>query len=185
MTEVEIIESIQSGNTKAFSILVERYQEMVFRTAIGFIHNKEDAEDLTQEIFVKVYQSLGSFMGKSEFSTWIYRITVNTALNCVRRKKIERFFDFSDEQLQPVLHQQESADNPEQTMINDESDKLISNAIDKLSQKQKTAFVLSRYEELSQKEIAAIMQTTEGAVEQHLQRAKVNLQKRLTSIVGK
>lgn len=185
MTEVEIIQSIQSGNTKVFRILVERYQDMVFRTTIGFTHNQEDAEDLTQEVFVKVFQSLNSFQGKSEFSTWLYRITVNMALNFVRRKKIERFFDFSDEQLQPILHQQKSDENPEQTMINDESDQLIRNAIDKLSAKQRTAFVLSRYEELSQKEIAAIMQTTVGAVEQHLQRAKGNLQKRLSAIVGK
>lgn len=185
MTDVEIIQSILSGNTDRFRVLVEKYQSMVFRTAIGFIHSKEDAEDLTQEIFLKAFQSLDSFMGHSEFSTWLYRITVNLSLNAVDRRKIARFFDYTDEKHQAVINMQNSEATPEQAMIDKERDKQVRNAIDQLSRKQKTAFILSRYEELPQKEIAAIMQTTEGAVEQHLQRAKVNLQKRLASIVGK
>jgi RNA polymerase sigma-70 factor, ECF subfamily len=185
MTEAEIIQSIISGNTEAFKILVDKYQTMVFRTAMGFVHSKEDAEDLTQEIFIKVFQSLGSFMEKSEFSTWIYRITVNMSLNYVNRKKIERFFDLTNEKLQSLFEKQDEEANPEQEMINNERDQLIRNAIDKLSEKQKTAFVLNKYENLSQREIADIMQTSEGAVEQHLQRAKVNLQKKLSSLVGK
>jgi len=185
MTEVEIIQSIKSGNTEAFKILVEKYQTMVFRTAMGFVHSKQDAEDLTQEIFIKVFQSLGSFMEKSEFSTWLYRITINMSLNYVNRKKIERFFNLTNEKLQSLIEKQDETVNPEQEMINNESDNLIRKAIDKLSEKQKTAFVLSKYENLTQREIADIMQTSEGAVEQHLLRAKINLQKKLSSLVGK
>lgn len=185
MTEVEIIQSVKSGNTEAYKILVEKYQTMVFRTAMGFVHSKEDAEDLSQEIFIKVFQSLGSFLEKSEFSTWIYRITVNMSLNFVNRKKFERFFDITNEKLQSLFEKQDEDVNPEQSMINHERDQLIRNAIDKLSEKQKTAFVLNKYENLTQREIADIMQTSEGAVEQHLQRAKGNLQKKLSSLVGK
>jgi RNA polymerase sigma-70 factor (ECF subfamily) len=185
MTEVEIIQSIKSGNTEAFKTLVEKYQTMVFRTAMGFVHSKEDAEDLTQEIFVKGFQSIGNFMEKAEFSTWLYRITVNMSLNYVNRKKIERFFDLTNEKTQSLFEKQDEAVNPEQRMINNERDQLIRKAIDRLSEKQRTAFVLNKYENLSQREIAAIMQISEGAVEQHLQRAKVNLQKKLSSLVGK
>jgi RNA polymerase sigma-70 factor (ECF subfamily) len=185
MTEAEIIQSITSGNTDAFKTLVEKYQTMVFRTAMGFVHNKEDAEDLTQEIFIKAFQSLGSFMEKSEFSTWLYRITINMSLNYLNANKIAGYFEFVEEKIHLLFNRQDESRNPEQQITDNENEIMIRKAIDKLSDKQRTAFILSKYEDLSQKEIAAIMQTTEGAIEQHLQRAKVSLQKRLSYLVGK
>ena len=76
MSEQQLIKEILSGNTNAFKILVDRHQGMVFRTAMGFVHSKEDAEDITQEVFIQAFRSLSAFQEKSEFSTWLYRITV-------------------------------------------------------------------------------------------------------------
>ena len=81
MHESELIQSILDGNQQDFKLLIKKYETNVFRAAIGFLHNKQDAEEITQDVFVKVYQSLSSFKGKAAFSTWLYRITVNTSLN--------------------------------------------------------------------------------------------------------
>ena len=85
MTDSEIIRLILEGDRQIFRILVEKYQSMVFRTCIGFLHNKDDADDLTQEVFIQAYQSLRGFKGEAAFSTWIYRIAVNASLNMVRK----------------------------------------------------------------------------------------------------
>ena len=92
MHEVELIQSILYGNQQNFKLLIKKYEANVFRTAIGFLHNKQDAEEITQDVFVKVYQSLSSFRGKAAFSTWLYRITVNTCLNYLRKKKRRGFW---------------------------------------------------------------------------------------------
>ena len=80
MTDQQIIQQILSGNINTFEMLVRKYQQMVFRTAMGFVHSKEDAEDISQDVFLKAYSSLQQFKGEAEFSTWLYRITINTAM---------------------------------------------------------------------------------------------------------
>lgn len=183
MIDSEYIQAVRSGNTAAFKPLVERYQQLVFRTVVGFLHHQEEAEDLTQEIFVKIWQSLDTFSGDSTISTWIYRITVNHSLNYLRQKKRNTLFSFAEELFQQLLNKADEETIPEDEL--EARDRQIRAAIDSLSEKQRTAFVLSKYEELSQKEIARIMETSEGSVEQHLQRAKKNLQKKLSHLVGK
>lgn len=183
MIDSEYIQAVRSGNTAAFKPLVERYQQLVFRTVVGFLHHQEEAEDLTQEIFVKIWQSLDTFSGDSTISTWIYRITVNHSLNYLRQKKRNTLFSFAEELFQQLLNKSDEETIPEDEL--EARDRQIRAAIDSLSEKQRTAFVLSKYEELSQKEIARIMETSEGSVEQHLQRAKKNLQKKLSHLVGK
>lgn len=183
MIDSEYIQAVRSGNTDAFKPLVERYQQLVFRTVVGFLHHQEEAEDLTQEIFVKIWQSLDTFSGDSTISTWIYRITVNHSLNYLRQKKRNTLFSFAEELFQQLLNKSDEETIPEDEL--EARDRQIRAAIDSLSEKQRTAFVLSKYEELSQKEIARIMETSEGSVEQHLQRAKKNLQKKLSHLVGK
>jgi RNA polymerase sigma-70 factor (ECF subfamily) len=176
MSDEQLIGEIVSGNHAAFKSLMDKYQLQVFRTVMGFVHTKEDAEDVTQDIFVRVYQSLSTFQYESEFSTWLYRITLNMSLNFLRRNRksglqqsLETIFSLHSEEKTP-LEKLESA----------ERDRRIRMAIDSLPEKQRMAFILSRYEELPQKKIAAVMNRSEGAVEQLLQRAKENLKKKLT-----
>jgi RNA polymerase sigma factor (sigma-70 family) len=87
MTDSEIIRLIINGDRQVFRMLVEKYQSMVFRTCMGFVHNKDDADDLTQDIFIQTYQSLQGFKGDAAFSTWIYRISVTSV-----KKKLEQLF---------------------------------------------------------------------------------------------
>lgn len=139
MTDSEYIQAVRSGDTAAFKPLVERYQQLVFRTAMGFLHHQEEAEDLTQDIFIKVWQSLESFSGESTFSTWIYWITVNHSLNHLRRKKRQDFFSFAEDLFQQLLNKPEEEAIPEDEL--EARDRHIRTAIDSLSEKQRTAFV--------------------------------------------
>lgn len=185
MTEQQIIQAILSGDHSKFEWLVEKYQAMVFRTAMGFVHNKEDAEDLTQDVFIRVFQAFKTFNGDAEFSTWLYRITVNTSINHLNKIKNKGLLHFAEDILQQLFNKASEDQNPQQQLEQTERDKAIRKAIDALPEKQRTAFILSKYDDLTQKEIAAIMQSTEGSVEQLLQRAKSRLQKKLSPIVGK
>lgn len=185
MHEIEIIQNIQAGKTNEFKRLVEKHQSIVFRTALGFVHIKEDAEDLTQEVFIRVFQSLDSFRGNAEFSTWLYRITVNICLNHLNKNRGRGIIQFAEDMMQSLFNKAGVNKNPVEELIEVERETAIRNAIDSLPEKQRTTFILSKYDELSQKEIAQIMQISEGAVEQHLQRGKINLQKKLRRLIGK
>lgn len=177
--ELEIIKEILNGNTEKFSVIANDYASLLFRVAIGYMHSKEEAEDIVQEVLIKAYNSLNTFKGESKLSTWLYRITVNTCINELNRRKRTSFFS-SIEDFQGHFFDIGSQKNPEQQLIEEESNRKVRKAIDKLPTKQKTAFILQRYKELSQKEISEIMEITEGAVEQLLQRGKSNLKKRLS-----
>jgi RNA polymerase sigma-70 factor, ECF subfamily len=186
MTDRELIKLILQGDKEKFRILVEQYQHMVFRTCIGFLHDKDDADDLTQDIFIQAYQSLHSFKGDSAFSTWIYRISVNASLNWVRKRsrnvvlnRLEALFGSAGEK--EISLPVSDTENPETILIRQEHSQWVQNALDRLPEKQRTALILSKYDDLSQKEIAEIMKTTEGAVEALIQRAKTNLRLKLSS----
>ena len=181
MSDEQLIKDIISGNQAAFKNLMEKYQLQVFRTVMGFVHLKEDAEEVTQDIFVRVYQSLSSFHHDAEFSTWLYRITVNTSLNFLRSNRKNRLL----QSLEAIFSHRSEEKTPLEELEHAERDRRIRMAIDALPEKQRMAFILSRYEELPQKKIAAVMNRSEGAVEQLLQRAKENLQKKLSPTIGK
>ncbi len=186
MTDSVLIEHISNGNRDLFRVLVERYQKMVFRTCLGFIHNKDDADDLTQEVFIQAYLSLSTFKGTSSFSTWIYRIAVNASLNKVRKSSKNIFLQQFEKLLPGNKHGEISIslpenENPENLLIQDEHRAWVQKALNSLPENQRTAIVLSKYDDLSQKEIAEIMNTSEGAVEALIQRAKANLREKLSS----
>lgn len=175
MQESEIIRSIRDGHTADFSLLVKAHEVTVFRIVMGFMHQKEDAEDVTQEVFVKAFQSLDRFAGRSSFSTWLYRIAIHTSLNELKKRKRKRLWTLATE-----LFQLPSGNkDPEQEMSGKTEQEQIRKAIDTLPEKQRLAFILSRYEELPQREVARIMELSEGAVEQLLIRARDNLKKKL------
>jgi RNA polymerase sigma-70 factor, ECF subfamily len=185
MTDSEIIIKVLHGDRNSFGILVEKYQSLVFRTCMGFLHDKDDCDDLTQEIFIQAYLSLKSFKGESAFSTWLYRIAVNASLNKVRRNSgnpILNHLDslFGSGKEKEISLPASDLENPESILIRQEHSKWLQNALDSLPENQRTAIVLSKYDDLPQKEIADIMQTTEGAVEALLQRAKANLRLKLS-----
>ena len=182
--ELEIISEILNGNTEKFGVIAEKYAEQLFRVALGYMHSKEEAEDIVQEVLIKAFNSLNTFKGNSKLSTWLYRITVNSCLNQINKHKRTSLFS-SIEEIKGQGLDSSDQKNPEQQLIEEERNLKVRKAIDSLPTNQKTAFILQRYKELSQKEISEVMGVTEGAVEQLLQRGKRHLKKRLKKSVGK
>ncbi len=173
MQETVLIQSILAGHTDGFAQLVKTYEAAVFRIVMGFVHQKEDAEDITQEVFIRAFQSLAGFAGHSSFSTWLYRIAIHTSLNELKRRKRRRLWSLAAEMLQLPSG---NKDPVQELSAKTEQDQ-IRKAIDRLPGKQRMAFILSRYEELPQREVAQVMEISEGAVEQLLLRARENLKK--------
>ncbi len=181
MTDSEIISLILKGDRNLYREIVDRYKTMVFRICIGFLHNKDDADDLTQDIFIQAYTSLLGFKGGSAFSTWLYRIAVNACLNTTRKAKFNfiRVGDHTSEAKEinlPVAHYEE----PDKILMRKEQQEIFQKALDGLKENQRTAIVLSKYDDMSQREIAEIMNISEGNVESLLFRAKASLREKLS-----
>ena len=183
MTEEELIKNLKSGDLNSFRLLVDEHQKKVLNTCNRFVNNREDAEDLTQEVFVEVYKSVSAFRGDAKISTWIYRIAVTKSLDYLRKKKRKKRFGimkniFSDDNDDREIQASESSDPGKQAEDEDRL-RILNSALEKLPENQRAAFTLSKYDEMSYAEIAEILKTSTSAVDALIQRAKNNLKKRL------
>lgn len=160
----------------AFRSLYGLYAERVYNTALSYVKNKSDAEEITQDVFLNVYKHAGKYRGEASLSTWIYRITVNTSLNRLKRKKKWTFLQISEQQ--EMAH----FDHPGVLLEQKEYARWLFRLIDGLADNQKTAIILSYVEQLPRKEVAQIMDTTVKSVESLLQRAKKNMRKKMEEI---
>ncbi len=189
MTDSEIIKQISNKNRDVFGILIEKYQQQVFHTCMGFLHQKEDAEEIAQDVFIEVYKSIGKFRKEAKLSTWLYRIAVNKSLNRIRNnkknkwlRKVENFFGSAKE---ANLEIEDNSQRSELLVENDEISRVLQSALNALPEKQKTAFVLRKYDDLSYSEISSVMSLSVSSVESLIHRAKVNLQEKLTDFYKK
>jgi RNA polymerase sigma-70 factor, ECF subfamily len=183
MTDQELITGILNNDKPVIQLLVHKYHKQVIKTAFHFVHDMDDAEDLAQDVCIEILESIGQFKRTSSLSTWIYRVTVNKSLNFVRKNKrkqlvrqFETFFHKADGNSSTIISEPSANDD---AFDNSERKQILDNAINSLPENQKTAFILSKYEELSYKEITEIMNLSLSSVESLLQRAKQNLQKKL------
>ena len=187
MNEFELIQELRSKNEQAFKTLVETYQDMVFNTAIGIVQNAQDAEDVAQEVFIRVFRSIHSFKGESKLSTWIYRITTSCALDLIRSRKSKKRFAFLQrlfgENNEPI-YEVPDFNHPGVAMDQKENAAKLFKAIDQLPENQKVAFTLHKLEDLSYQEISEVMQTSVSAVESLMHKAKQNLKKILEKEIG-
>ncbi len=184
MNETEIIEKLQQGNEPAFKQLVDNYQKLVVNTCFGMVHNKHDAEDIAQEVFIEVFRSVHKFRADAKLSTWLYRIAVNRSLNFIRDNKKRKWFQSFEDSVQSKNSELQNitssiSEQPEFQLENQQRATILHEAIDSLAQNQKVAFTLSKYEELSYKEISEVMDLSVSSIESLLHRAKKNLQKKL------
>jgi len=182
--DTELIEGLRAGSQEAFRSLVDTYQQRVIRTCKGFVQSDDDAEDIAQEVFIEIWKSFNKFRGDAELSTWIYRISVNKSLNFIRsayKRKMLSFFQFPDSTISSFTDDLAvSTDySPDDDLGRSEQAEAVKKAIDSLPSKQRTAFILSKYDDLSYKEIADVMNSTIPSVESLIFRARQNLQKRL------
>lgn len=183
MTDAELIAGIQERQRSAFRTLVDTYRDQVIKTAFYFLGDMADAEDLSQEIFIEIIGSVHKFRQTSTLKTWIYRITVNKALNMVKQRKRKGIIL----RLESLFHGNQTAylSQPEEPFIlNDlyekkETRSLIQKAIDNLPVNQRIAFVLHKFEDQPYKQIAGIMNISLSSVESLIFRARQNLQKQL------
>jgi len=184
--EKSCIKSIVSGSEEALEWLYNHYSDRVFNTLISYTKNEEDAEELLQDVFVTIYHTAASFQYNSSVSTWIYRIAVNKALDFLRKKNSQKrsgiFTSLYRKDSGQVAVESPDFDHPGIKMENLEDARFIFNAIDKLSENQKTAFILTQIEGLPQKEVADIMKQSRKSVESLVQRAKAGLRKELEKL---
>ncbi len=183
MTESQIIEGILQGDEEAFKELVDKYQSLVLNTCNSFLHNRQDAEDLTQEVFIEAFRSISKFHGKSSLSTWLYRISVNKSLNFIRDNKKRKIMTRIDNPFSggngDNRLEVEDPDPPYNDIEDTKNEKveLLHQSLASLPKNQKVAFTLSKFEDLSYKQISEIMGISLSSVEGLIHRAKRNMQK--------
>jgi RNA polymerase sigma factor (sigma-70 family) len=177
-----LVEQLKQGDEAAFKTIVETWQSMVYNTALGIVQNQEDAEDIAQEVFVQVYQSIHSFKGESKLSTWLYRITITKSLDHERRKKRKKRFAFVRSifgEQNEVLVNPPDFHHPGVVLDNKQEAAVLFRAIAELPENQRLAFTLNKVEGLSYQEVSDIMNSTVSSVESLMHRAKNNLKKKL------
>lgn len=159
-TDLQLIERFQNGDETAFNEIVLRYQQKVYWIARRYLGDHDDADDVVQEVFVKVYDALRSFRKDSAVSTWLYRISVNQSLNFIRWKKVKTFL-----RLDEVREEQISDDaTPHEHLEDKEGRSLIDEAVQGLPEKQRAVFVLRYYQDLTYEEIAETLKTSIGGL---------------------
>ncbi|MFT7331099.1 MAG: RNA polymerase sigma factor (sigma-70 family) [Roseivirga sp.] len=166
------IKKTLEGDSNSFSVLVERYQNMVFALALKMLKHREESEEVSQDTFIKVYKSLSKFNGESKFSTWIYRIAYNTCLDRIKKNsKYNNNVEINEITSNEISHTESIFDSLE----NKERSIIVKQCMDKLPEDERIIIHLFYFEELSLKEIVGIVSMTEGNVKVKLFRARKKL----------
>jgi RNA polymerase sigma factor (sigma-70 family) len=179
LNEPELILSLQKGDQLAFKQLVETWQNMVYNTVLSIVQDRHEAEDVSQEVFIQVYQSVKGFRGDAKLSTWIYRVAVSKALDAERKKRSKkRIANLKSwiglgEKEEEAIH----FHHPGVQLDNKERAAHLFRAMQKLPENQRIAFTLIKAEGLDYGETAGIMNISVKAVEALMHRAKENLRK--------
>ena len=179
-----LVAQSRQGDTVAFGELVRRYEAKIFRLALHVTQNREDAEDVLQETFMKAYEHLDQFQGNSKFYTWIVRIAVNQALMKLRRRKTDKSVSL-DETIdtgEDTIVREIAAwdENPEQRFSREELGGILDTAVESLEPPYRSVFVLRDIEELSTEETADALGLSIPAVKSRLLRARLQLREKLT-----
>lgn len=182
-SDQELVRETRAGNAEAFRELVERYQRKVAAVAMGMVHNRDDALELTQETFVKAFENIGKFKGESSFYTWLYRIVVNLGIDYRRRERRHPTVALDDQmrnggEIPEELLGSPVAD-PFREFRSHEIGERVSRAINELTPDHKAVILLREVEGLSYDEISRVMQCSKGTVMSRLHYARKKLQDKL------
>lgn len=186
-TNEDLMRSVAAGDAHAFERLVNRHQKRILNFIFHFMGDPTDAEDLTQEVFLRVWKSAGAYKPEAKFTTWLYRIAANLCINRQRSLRIRKWFSMSEADSQ----QQESSEvfidtagvtrtTPEDDLLQSELSQQVRKALDALPSSQRLTIVLKIYDGMTYLEISQILGRSVSAVDSLLIRAKKNLQKKLT-----
>jgi len=172
--KIEWMARIRDGDMEAFRCLVEAHQARVVGTISKMLGSDAEAEDLAQQVFIRIWKSAPRYRPTAKFTTWLFRITRNLVFNELRRKR--HFVDQADEMPEPAERRDQE---PDKVLMEGELQSAIQNAIDQLPESQRLAIILRRYEGMAYEEIAAVMGTTVPAVKSILFRARAELRELL------
>ena len=178
-----LVERAKGGDAQAFRDLVERSRQNVYRLAYNLTGNRLDAEDLSQDVFIKAYRSLPKFRGDAKWSTWLYRITVNTCMDHGRTKagkKMESSFNQEETQAEYEVERSRDAVSPDRKAESAIIQEQIESAMNALTEQERSVFVLRHYHDFSLKQIAETLEIAEGTVKAYLFRAVRRLQEKLS-----
>jgi RNA polymerase sigma-70 factor, ECF subfamily len=186
----DIVRRVQAGDVAAFDVLTLRYRGRVYGVIYNMTSNREDAADLTQDAFIKSFQSINRFQGQSSFFTWLYRIAVNSTLTHLRKNRLRTFFslekvDENDRQSAEVIEALTDNTGVERNTFVKELQERLNDAMQKLSIRHRTVVTLFEIDGLSHQEIAEIMNCSVGTVRSRLHYAKQQLQSELQPFIRK
>jgi RNA polymerase sigma-70 factor (ECF subfamily) len=182
--DVEIVARVRNGETDAFEELVRKHGRRVYRSLLGMIGNPAEAEDALQDAFLKAFQHLGDFQGRSRFSTWLVRIAINTGLQRVRSRKEFDSLDEENEEFRP-RNIQPWSDNPEETYSREELRSLVESEVMKLPAKYRVALLLRDLEELSTEEAAVALGLSIPGLKARVLRGRLMLRESLVPYFSK
>ena len=175
MADAELIARAAEGDSSAFQLLVEQHRSMVYRVAYQFAGNHHDAEDIAQDVFIKVYRSLSRFRQDSQFTSWIYRIAMNACIDHRRRQlsagTAPSGARFNEDAEQQMVNTPEDGPGPETTAYAGELGCVLETAIGRLPHGQRIVFIMRHYEGLKLGEIASALGLAEGTVKRQLHAA--------------
>src|SRR5215471_1434191 len=177
--EIEWMARIRNGDMEAFRLLVEAHQSRVVGTITKMLGSDAEAEDLAQQVFIRIWKSAPRYKPTAKFTTWLFRITRNLVFNELRRKR--HFVDQAEEIPEP---KERAEKEPDQVLLDEELQVAIQDAINRLPESQRMAIILRRYEEMPYEEIAKVMGTTVPAVKSILFRARAELRQRLAKYLA-
>lgn len=186
-SEKIILAQIRDGNDVNFEALVTAHSARIIGLAWRMVGNRDDAEDIAQEAFIRLYRDVGNFRGDSTVSTWLYRTVSRLAIDHLRRQKLRQkifFFRNNNEEQDPLELVADPAATPGERYLSGEAGRQLARAMGKLSARQRTVFTLRHHEEMPLKEIAAILELEEGTIKAHLHRAVLALRKELKDLQG-
>jgi RNA polymerase sigma factor (sigma-70 family) len=185
--DTTLVDLARTGDLAAYDELVRRYQARIYGLVYNMTSNKEDAEDLVQEVFVKAYSSLSRFRGTSSFYTWIYRIAVNRTINYLKRRKRKATLSFDDVDVgierDAAYVELSSRESPFRDMTLTELQSKLNAALQTLSEKHRTVVVLHDIQGLPHEEIARMLDCSPGTVRSRLFYARQHLQNELSEFI--
>lgn len=187
--DIRCIERFLAGDNRAFEELVFRYQRRIYNLALRYLRVPEEAQEVTQEIFVKVFGSLGSFRGDAKFSTWLYLVAGNHCKNRLKYLKRRHYFDgesldrTSDDDDAPVRQYRSDDPDPAQSVQTAQTQQVVRDAIDRLSDEHREVIVLRDLQGLSYEEVAEITGQAVGTVKSRIHRARAELVRLLQPFV--
>ena len=182
--DAALMVAFQNGSEEAFALLLDKYQRPIVNFLYRIVNDRSEGEDLAQEVFLRVYRARAKYEPRGRFAPWIYRIATNVGLKAARRKRRTQLWSVSSKEFEPQAAAVcESAASAEQQLVQAELTRVVRRSIERLPVKERIAIVLRRYEELSYREIADVMNCTEAAVKTYIHRGKLHLRDRILSYV--